>query len=248
MPGDATASGNVLTNDSDADASDVLTVTNAGTIAGTYGSLTLNADGSCTYTLDNADADTEALETDDVVQEVFTYGISDGKGDRASAALRITIAGSMDNTVPEVTADSLTLDEDTPTVLKLMANETDANGDAITINGVGTVAYAPDADANGTENFSYTAADGKAESVLADLDLTVNAVNDAPTLTLVGTPPALMGGPTVLPITLSNVNDGDETSTAPLGNGTFVAAWSSARADGSVRIFNYDGTPLTGDI
>ena len=61
--GDPSATGNVLTNDTDVDTGDTKTVStvngsagNVGVaVAGTYGSLTLNADGSWTYTLDNAD-------------------------------------------------------------------------------------------------------------------------------------------------------------------------------------------------
>ena len=66
-PGDASASGNVLTNDSDVDTGAVLTVSavTGGTVgsalAGTYGSVTINSDGSYSYTLDDADAETNAL-------------------------------------------------------------------------------------------------------------------------------------------------------------------------------------------
>ena len=67
--GDATAAGNVLTNDTDVDTGDSKTVAavngvagNVGAaVTGTYGSVTINADGSYTYTLDNADPDTNAL-------------------------------------------------------------------------------------------------------------------------------------------------------------------------------------------
>src|SRR6185295_15178206 len=48
-----TASGNVLTNDSDVDAETVLAVAGFGSFAGAYGTLKLNADGSYTYTLAN---------------------------------------------------------------------------------------------------------------------------------------------------------------------------------------------------
>jgi VCBS repeat-containing protein len=44
-------SGNVLGNDSDVDANDQLSVSDAGVRIGTYGSLTLNADGSYSYSL-----------------------------------------------------------------------------------------------------------------------------------------------------------------------------------------------------
>ena len=66
--GDPSATGNVLTNDTDVDTGDTKTVTGSTArrqcrhaVAGTYGSLTLAADGSWTYTLDNADPDTNAL-------------------------------------------------------------------------------------------------------------------------------------------------------------------------------------------
>ena len=74
--GDALAIGNVLANDTDVDTSDSKTVfgaqagASAGpisggvgeTLTGIYGSLVLAADGSWTYTLDNLDPNTNALE------------------------------------------------------------------------------------------------------------------------------------------------------------------------------------------
>ena len=67
--GDPSATGNVLTNDTDVDTGDSKTVTavngsaaNVGQpLVGTYGTLTLAADGSWSYALDNADPDTDAL-------------------------------------------------------------------------------------------------------------------------------------------------------------------------------------------
>ena len=48
--GDDRAVGNVLSNDTDVDATDTKTVTTPGTYLGTYGSLILAADGAYTYT------------------------------------------------------------------------------------------------------------------------------------------------------------------------------------------------------
>ena len=47
---------------------------------GTYGTLTLAADGSWTYTLDNADADTNALAQGAAGTDVFTYTVTDANG------------------------------------------------------------------------------------------------------------------------------------------------------------------------
>src|SRR5919202_1962396 len=45
----------------------------------------------------------------------------------------------------------------------------------------GTLYYDPDPDFNGTDSFTYTANDGELDSDPATVDVTVNAVNDAPT-------------------------------------------------------------------
>src|SRR5207249_9409618 len=87
--GDPAAAGNVLTNDTDSDDGQASLVVSAvrtgqesgsgtaGTVGsalvGTYGSLTLNADGTYTYTLNNSDVDTNALADGVTATEVFTY-------------------------------------------------------------------------------------------------------------------------------------------------------------------------------
>ena len=85
FPGDPSAAGNVLANDTDVDAGDTRTVTaiegsasHVGQLlAGVYGTVTLGADGNWTYTLDNSDPDTEALAqgaTDDRVSHLHDHG------------------------------------------------------------------------------------------------------------------------------------------------------------------------------
>ena len=106
--GDATASGNVLANDTDADAFDILTVTavngadlNVGaSVAGTYGSLVLGADGLWTYTLDETDFDTVALAPWGTVYDAFTYTMMDNGGATATADLTVTVEGAEDFAVP----------------------------------------------------------------------------------------------------------------------------------------------------
>ena len=90
--GDPSAAGNVLTNDTDVDSGDSKTVTavdgsalNVGQpLVGTYGTLTLVADGTWSYTLDNADPDTEALAQGETATDVFTYTVSDANGATSS--------------------------------------------------------------------------------------------------------------------------------------------------------------------
>ena len=105
VDGDASATGNVLINDSDVDLADVLTVAavdgvagNVGqAVAGIYGTVTIDADGGWTYTLDDDDTDTEALAAGETVVDSFDYSVSDGQGGSATATLRITIDGTDDS-------------------------------------------------------------------------------------------------------------------------------------------------------
>jgi VCBS repeat-containing protein len=128
VAGDSTATGNLLSNDSDPDTTDVLSVTNvdSGTgeagsnmpveatteqiVLGKFGSLAVAATGVWTYSLNNADADTEALEDGETGVETFTYMISDGIGGTDTATLTLEIAGSGDNVAPVALDDKNTND------------------------------------------------------------------------------------------------------------------------------------------
>jgi VCBS repeat-containing protein len=67
-----------------------------GTTDGAYGTLTLNADGSYSYVLNNFDPRVQGLDSDDSLTEVFTYTLTDGDGDARTTTLTITINGSDD--------------------------------------------------------------------------------------------------------------------------------------------------------
>jgi VCBS repeat-containing protein len=85
------------------------------TISGLYGTLTIFADGSYRYVLDNRNPAVQGLDGNDTLTEVFTYGIIDNDGDSDSADLIITINGSDDPITINglnVEAPELTLDED----------------------------------------------------------------------------------------------------------------------------------------
>lgn len=104
-----TASGNVLANDSDAE-NGTLVVTDAGTFQGQYGVLTLNADGSYTYLVDDDLVDT--LTGD--VQEVFSYTVSDASGgtDTGTLTIQINLAADERTINGSSRAETLTGDRD----------------------------------------------------------------------------------------------------------------------------------------
>ncbi len=109
-----TASGNVITgtapdqaDDLGADATTVTAVkvvggtdgTVDGSTTGNYGELTLNADGSYSYKVDNDNV--QYLSKGQELTETFTYTITDADadGDSSSATLTITITGTNDSPV-----------------------------------------------------------------------------------------------------------------------------------------------------
>ncbi|RDJ03369.1 adhesin [Rhizobium phaseoli] len=105
--GGAAASGNVLTNDTDPDAGDTKTVTavifgaTSGTLgsalAGTYGSLVLNASGTYSYTINESNTAVQALrQSTNTLSDVFSYTMRDSAGATATANLTITIHGAND--------------------------------------------------------------------------------------------------------------------------------------------------------
>ncbi|MET3843465.1 VCBS domain-containing protein [Bradyrhizobium sp. OAE829] len=141
--GDCSAAGNVLTNDTDSDNGQASLVVSgvrtgpeygAGTggtvgtaLVGIYGSLTLNANGTWTYALNNMDADTNALADGVTVTEVFTYTVQDPNGLTDTAQLTITIMGTNDIVSITSGAQSGAVVEDAPTTPN-PSDSLDANG------------------------------------------------------------------------------------------------------------------------
>jgi len=90
-----TATGNVLNNDTDVDQGTILSVADTGIFQGNYGQLTLNADGSYTYNVDNTSAAVQTLGRTAQVSEHFDYTVTDGIAGVASA-LDVYLQGTND--------------------------------------------------------------------------------------------------------------------------------------------------------
>lgn len=170
-------SGNVLTNDSDADGH-TLSVTNGGTFALAYGTLVLNGNGTYSYTLNNSNPVVNALNNGQQLSDTFTYTVSDGHGGTASSTLTVRIDGTTDNQAPTAIADTNTVKEDAaPNTVSgnVLTNDSDANGDTLAVTNAGTVTLTYGSlqiNANGT--YSYT---------LDNSNPVVNALNDGQHLT-----------------------------------------------------------------
>jgi VCBS repeat-containing protein len=180
--GVASASGNVLTNDTITAAPGTVTGAHAGAsgaftsvaaatvITGTYGALTINADGSYTYNLDNARPATEALATGDNVSDVFTYQVTDSNGLTGTALITVAIAGSNDTppTVVTTAGEALLVTAGIASSLDatvLLDNDTVNNGESLTVTAVSNAVGATVAlvgnklviTAAGAASFDYTA-------------------------------------------------------------------------------------------
>ena len=122
----------------------------------------------------------------------FTFKVNDGALESNVATVSITIGGQ--NDAPVATDDSAQTNEDTPLDIAALANDSDADNNALSvsrvavgadthgsvvINANGTLTYTPEANFNGTATFLYTVSDGALESN-ATVTVQVLAVNDAP--------------------------------------------------------------------
>lgn len=99
---------------------------------------------------------------------------------------------SVGNIPPVAMDDSVLVFEDTPTVINVLSNDDDANGDVlhvasvgvpthgqVTLNTTTTVLYTPTLNYNGSDTFTYVVSDGAATDT-ATVYLTVQSVNDPP--------------------------------------------------------------------
>ena len=137
----------------------------------------------------------------------FTYqvcdnGISADVPDPKCAVATVTVTVASLNDDPAAAADAATTEEDTPVVIDVLANDTDADGDGLLVGGLsgaakgsvnliasgpdaGKVRYTPNANANGADTFTYTVSDGHGGSATAGVSVWINPQNDPPVLTSV---------------------------------------------------------------
>ncbi|MDB5857580.1 MAG: hypothetical protein JWQ76_1269, partial [Ramlibacter sp.] len=121
----------------------------------------------------------------------FSVVASDNRGGVSAQTFTLTVQPP--NHAPVANADAAASQEDATVRLNLLANDTDADADALTAeivtgprhgtvtrNTDGTYSYRPDQDWYGTETFSYRVTDGFTWSQPTTVTITVAAVNDAP--------------------------------------------------------------------
>ncbi|MEP1090049.1 MAG: tandem-95 repeat protein [Rhizobiaceae bacterium] len=139
-------------------------------------------------------------QSDDPGATARTVFVSVNDGVTNSATATSTIAVTPVNDAPTAAADgTYTASEDTPFVIaeaSLLANDTDPENDPLSIlsvqspvNGTvslagGNVTFTPATDYSGLASFTYTVQDTSGATSTAIVNLTVNSINDAPTIDL----------------------------------------------------------------
>ncbi|MFW1514880.1 tandem-95 repeat protein [Vibrio parahaemolyticus] len=120
--------------------------------------------------------------------EALTFTVTDPSGESVSQTVNFTVAPVID-----IVADKATVVEDTPTIIKVLGNDTfegddkvvsldtnngPANG-TVSVNPDGSVTYTPNDNYHGTDSFTYiVTSGGVSESTTVSVDVT--PVNDAP--------------------------------------------------------------------
>jgi Ca2+-binding RTX toxin-like protein len=172
----------VLANDTDVDG-DALTITTPAPPAA-HGTVTCTV-ASCTYTPTSGYTGPDS----------FSYSISDGNGGTDSATVNVTVEAGA-NQPPDAVNDTATATTEVPESIDVLANDSDPDGDALTVSAVTepahgtavitdggtTVTYTSDAAYTGADTFDYTIGDGNGGTDTATVNVTVEepAPNIAP--------------------------------------------------------------------
>ena len=184
----------LLENDTDPDNLDVMTVDLFSGSSAMGAAVVVNADGSYSYD-PTAAAALQALAQGATATDSFSYTVRDLAGATDTATVQITVTGI--NDAPEAGDDDYTLDEDTILTISgpgLLGNDSDADAGAaltallvsgpahgtLVLNADGSFTYTPGANFHGSDGFVYRASDGLASSGVANVDLTIDSVNDVP--------------------------------------------------------------------
>ncbi|MBC6453098.1 MAG: tandem-95 repeat protein [Hormoscilla sp. SP5CHS1] len=183
----------VLANDSDADRLSIVGISNP-----LNGSAEISGD-QVIYTPGRTPAGNAFVGVD-----TFFYTIDDGNERAVSSRVTVTVGGPQ----PPVAADdSAVTTSATDVTIDVLANDTDADGDSLSISSIGTetpnggtlslsgneVVYTPEATFSGTDSFTYSITDSQGGNDSATVSVTVianqgpTAANDNETISTTGT-------------------------------------------------------------
>ncbi|MES2677998.1 MAG: tandem-95 repeat protein, partial [Pseudomonadota bacterium] len=179
----------------DADFDDQLTYSLVSTPS--KGLVINNNDGTFSF---NTNGQFENLKAGEVQNLSFYYKTTDSTGAQSEiAAINIQVIGT--NDAPTATLTLASTNEDTKTIIDVLASASDIDGDVLTISAITNpshgiaeiildgqgkqiISYIPNGNYNGTDSFNYVISDGYGAMVTKTLNLQINSINDMPIATL----------------------------------------------------------------
>ncbi|MGZ8284084.1 MAG: Ig-like domain-containing protein [Allosphingosinicella sp.] len=191
----------LLANDGDSDG-DPIVVSAVQAVSAQGATVSIGPDGKVSYDSGNIFADLDDGET---ATDSFTYTITDGNGLTSTATATVTVTGISQNSAPVAVNDLLALAEDngkTDLTALILANDTDADGDAlkvtsvqavtakgaaVTVDAAGKILY--DAGAifsylkagqTATDTFTYIVTDAAGATSTATVTLKIGGITQAP--------------------------------------------------------------------
>ncbi len=149
-----------------------------------------NANGMCQSSMSTR-GNSLTFTVNGVVGTGFEYSSGnnhDVNGNSNGNSITINADGTVpgQNSPPVANNDSATTSQDQAVQINVLGNDTDADGDALSITSVGsasigtvatdgsTVTYTPNAGVTGTDSFDYTISDGKGGTDTATVNVTIN--------------------------------------------------------------------------
>lgn len=172
----------------------------------------------------------------------------------------LTVAGRQvtinQDAAAQANDDTATTDEDTPVDINVLFNDTEPDGDTLTVTAASdpangttsinpdkTVRYTPDLNYFGSDSFTYTIDDGHGGTDTATVNVTVNAVNDAPVFTINSLSQTVQYSDAITPVNVSVSDVDDPTSSLTLTIESTLPAGLTATPTG-VGSFTISGNVL----
>ena len=178
----------------------------------------------------------------------FTYKVNDGTVDSATAPVNITV--SPVNNAPVAVNDLYSVTMSGMLVVGapgVLGNDTDVDGDTLTAILVSTTShgtltltnnggftYAPETGYTGSDNFTYRASDGQANSEIATVGITVNPVTNPPPVVSFDADPT--NGMAPLTVVFTNHSSGATNYYWSFGDG------NSSTSDNPANVYTNVGT------
>ncbi len=163
-------------------------------------------------------------------EDKFTYEVQDAKGNKQTAIVRITIPKDIANAnvAPIAINDELTTTINTPVTHNIISNDTDADGDTLSLATVSKpiygmvtknsneISYTPNIGFSGTDTFTYSVFDSKGhEAVASVLVRVIGTANIAPVIS--PNYAAVYGNASVMIFVLEDDNDADGDALSLVG-------------------------------